>query len=54
MPLLPKQPPARSIACCLVLVVNTLKITGISPFKLSSVIPCVTPLHTYVKCGVSP
>ena len=38
-PLLPQQPPARSVACCIVKVVNTLNITGHTASALSCVMP---------------
>ena len=46
LPLLPITPPARSYACCMLLVVMTPNITGTCVCKFNSVTPCVTLSHT--------
>ena len=45
-PLFPYLPPARSSDCCILSVVNSPKMNGISYFTFNSVIPCVTPEQT--------
>ena len=41
-PLLPRMPPARSMASCSVSTVSTPNMTGQRPCALSAVMPCVT------------
>ena len=46
LPLLPNLPPALSSACSILSVVNTPKMTGMSPSALRCAMPCVTPWQT--------